>query len=395
MGGKAERGRRPRGRLRWLWIAGGSVLVLGVGALALSRCGYLSGFVPSGLVGGAGQTDEIELPEGFRIHVYAEVEGVRSMTQGPDGVLFVGSRGASKVHAVVDEDADYRADDVVVIADGLNMPNGVAWRDGSLWVAEIGRVLRFDGLEGSLDDPPEPEVVYDGLPKEGHHGWKFIRFGPDGKLYVPIGMPCNVCDPEDERFGTITRMNPDGTEFEIFAEGVRNTVGFDWNPETDVLWFTDNGRDWMSDDRPADELNRAPDEGMHFGFPYCHGRDRPDPEYDRLSCEETTPPVVELGPHVAALGMRFYTAEQFPERYRGGVFIAEHGSWNRSVPIGYRVMFVPVEDGEPGEPEVFARGWLKGGVGWGRPVDVEVLDDGSMLVSDDKGGVIYRIVYEG
>ncbi len=361
-----------------------------------ARCGYFAGFAPAALAGGAPQLEEIELPPGFEIDVYArDVPGARSMTSGPDGVLFVGSRGEGRVYAVVDRDGDRRADEVKVIARGLDSPNGVAWRDGSLYVAEISRVIRFDDLAGRLDDPPEPVVVNDSFPSETHHGWKFIAFGPDDMLYVPVGAPCNVCDPEDERFASIMRMRLDGTGLEVFAHGVRNTVGFDFHPETGVLWFTDNGRDWLGDDRPPDELNRAPRPGMHFGFPYCHGRDNRDPEHRGPSCDETTPPVVELEPHVAALGMRFYVGSRFPRRYRGGIFVAEHGSWNRTDPIGYRVMFVPVEDGRAGPARVFARGWLSGTVAWGRPVDVEVLDDGSLLVSDDKAGMIYRIRYTG
>jgi len=271
----------------------------------------------------------------------------------------------------------------------------VAYRDGDLYVAEISRVVRFDDIAERLDDPPEPVVVNDSFPEETHHGWKFIRFGPDGMLYVPVGAPCNVCESEDERFASITRMQPDGSGFEIYARGVRNTVGFDWNPADGVLWFTDNGRDWMGDDRPPDELNRAPEPGMHFGFPYCHG-DLPDDEFtEGPSCEETVQPEAEFVPHVAALGMRFYDAEQFPERYHGGVFVAEHGSWNRTVPVGYRVVFVPIEGAEAGEVRTFAEGWLTSTGAWGRPVDLEVMGDGSLLVSDDKAGTIHRIHYTG
>lgn len=365
--------------------------VVGITAL---RCGYFAGMAPATLTGGAPQLDTIELPPGFGIHVYAEdVPGARSMTRGPDGVLFVGSRDAGRVYALIDSDGNHRAETVKVIARDLNSPNGVAYRDGDLYVAEISKVLRFDDIAGRLDEPPAPVVVNASFPAETKHGWKFIAFGPDDMLYVPVGAPCNVCDPEDERFSTIMRMKPDGSSLEVFARGIRNTVGFDWNPETDVLWFTDNGRDWMGDDRPPDELNRAPRPGMHFGFPHCHGTDLPDPEHDRLKCAQTVAPEVELVPHVAALGMRFYDGTQFPARYRGGVFIAEHGSWNRTDAVGYRVEFVPVEEGRAGPAQVFAEGWLSGGAAWGRPVDVEILGDGSLLVSDDKAGMIYRIHY--
>jgi glucose/arabinose dehydrogenase len=273
------------------------------------------------------------------------------------------------------------------------MPNGVAFRNGSLYVAEIDRVQRFDEIEKRLKDPPTPVVINDKYPSDEAHGWKFIRFGPDGKLYVPVGAPCNVCLKNDERYASITRINRDGGDFEIYAKGIRNTVGFDWHPKTGELWFTDNGRDWLGDDLPPDELNRVSAKGQHFGFPHCHGKDISDPKYSTRDCAEFIPPVLELGPHVAALGMRFYTGKMFPEKYRGGIFIAQHGSWNRSDPIGYRVMFVKLEGNRSVAYEVFAEGWLRGGKAWGRPVDVLVMPDGALLVSDDRAGAIYRISF--
>jgi glucose/arabinose dehydrogenase len=274
------------------------------------------------------------------------------------------------------------------------MPNGVAFHNGALYVAEVNRVLRFDNIEARLKNPPQPVVVNDSFPTKKHHGWKFIRFGPDGKLYVPVGAPCNVCESDDQRFATIMRMNPDGTGLEIFARGVRNTVGFDWHPVTRELWFTDNGRDWMGDDQPPDELNRAPIGGLHFGFPYRHGKDVTDPEHGRkMKKGEFVPPELELGPHVASLGMRFYTGAMFPPEYRNRIFIAEHGSWNRSDPLGYRVTTVRLEGNRAVDYQVFAEGWLQEGRAWGRPVDVQVMPDGALLVSDDKAGVIYRISY--
>ena len=339
--------------------------------------------------------DRIKLPPGFNIEVYApRVPNARSMTLSPSGILFVGSRGKGNVYAVLDHDRDYKADEVVVLASGMNMPNGVAFRDGALYVAEINRVLRFDQIESRLKNPPEPVVVNDSFPKDRHHGWKFIRFGPDGKLYVPVGAPCNVCLKEDPRYATIMRMNPDGSELEIFAHGVRNTVGFDWHPVTKELWFTDNGRDWLGDNLPPDELNHAPKPGLHFGFPFCHGKNIPDPRFGRPGkCQETTPPAMELGPHVAALGMRFYTGTMFPEEYKHQIFIAEHGSWNRTTKIGYRITLVRLKGNKAVSYEVFAEGWLQGRHAWGRPVDVEIMPDGSMLISDDKAGAIYRITY--
>jgi glucose/arabinose dehydrogenase len=287
----------------------------------------------------------------------------------------------------------------------MDTPNGVAFRDGALYVAEVDRILRYDNIESRLESPPPPVVVGQKFPAETHHGWKFIRFGPDGWLYVPVGAPCNVCEP-DERHGLIARIRVDAARataasgpaasgYEVFARGVRNSVGFDWQPETRELWFTDNGRDMMGDDLPSDELNHAPAKGMHFGFPYCHQGDTPDPGFSRRACSEFTPPALKLGPHVAALGMRFYTGAQFPAEFRGNIFIAEHGSWNRSRKIGYRVARVVVEGGRAVRHEVFAEGWLQGESAWGRPVDIELMPDGSLLVSDDGAGAIYRIAYTG
>lgn len=340
----------------------------------------------------------ITLPDGFRIDYFAsDVPGARSLTRSPSGIVYVGTRREGNVYAVVDANGDQRAERVVTVASGLRLPNGVAWRDGSLYVAEISRILRYDSIDDRLDDPPAPVVIRDDFPTEQAHGWKFIAFGPDGDLYVPVGVPCNICEPPASIYGTITRMALDGSARTIIARGVRNTVGFDWQPGTGTLWFTDNGRDRMGDDLPPDELNRLGGPGQHFGFPYCHGADILDPEFGRgRSCDEFVAPARELGPHVAALGMRFYTGTMFPERWRGGIFIAEHGSWNRSVPIGYRITFVGVEGDQATSYEILAQGWLNSRTGeaWGRPVDVLVMPDGALLVSDDRAGAIYRISYE-
>jgi glucose/arabinose dehydrogenase len=338
---------------------------------------------------------EITLPPGFTINTYAEgVPNARSMVLSPDGALFVGSRTEGNLYAVLDEDQDYKADEVITLKQGLNMPNGVAFRDGALYVAEVHRVLRYDNVEANLRSLPEPVVVSQEFPSDRHHGWKFIRFGPDGLLYVPVGAPCNVCEPPQPIYSAISRMQPDGTGLELFASGIRNSVGFDWHPETGELWFTDNGRDELGDDVPPDELNRAPEPGLHFGFPYCHGGTIADPQFgETRACDEFTPPAQPLGPHVAALGMRFYTGQMFPEEYHNQIFIAEHGSWNRSEPIGYRIMLVRLEGNEAAGYEVFAEGWLRNGQPWGRPVDLLVMPDGSLLVSDDFAGAIYRITY--
>ncbi len=337
--------------------------------------------------------EKLRVPDGFRLEVFtADVPGARSLTHAPSGTVFVGTRD-DKVYAVVDADRDGRADRVVTLASGLTEPNGVAFRDGSLWVAEINRLVRFPDVERHLDAPGEPVVIGAPFPSDRHHGWKFIRFGPDGLLYVPEGMPCNVCAPENPIYGTIMRMRPDGGGRETFARGIRNTVGFDWSPDAHELWFTDNGRDLMGDDRPPDELDRAPHPNMDFGFPHCHGKDIPDPDFAAgRRCDEFTAPEWLLPAHVAALGMRFYTGTMFPPPYRGQIFIAEHGSWNRTTPIGYRVTIVHRDGPEATSYETFVDGWLEAGKPWGRPVDVEVMDDGALLVSDDHAGAVYRIV---
>lgn len=340
--------------------------------------------------------ERIKLPPGFEIGLYAgNVPNARSMALSPRGTLFVGTRSAGNVYAIVDHNKDNKGDEIITIATGLNMPNGVAFRDGALYVAEVNRVLRIDNVEQRLNNPPPPVIVNDRFPRDRSHGWKFIAFGPDGRLYVPVGAPCNICEPDENRYAVITRMKPDGTSREVFARGVRNTVGFDWHPETKELWFTDNGRDWLGDNNPPDELNHAPKPGMHFGYPYCHGGDIPDPEFgQKRPCAAFTPPAQKLGPHVASLGMRFYTAAAFPPRYRNQIFIAEHGSWNRSTPIGYRVTLVRLVNNRAVAYEVFAEGWLQGSRAWGRPVDILVMPDGSLLVSDDHAGAIYRISYK-
>lgn len=341
--------------------------------------------------------NEIKLPQGFKIDIYADnVDNARSMTLSDNGVLFVGTR-ESRVYAVVDENKDYKADKVITIADGMNSPNGVAFRNGSLYVAEINRVLRYDNIENNLGNPPGPVIVNDGFPGDTHHGWKFIRFGPDNKLYVPVGAPCNIClRDDDERYASIMSMNEDGSGLEVYAHGIRNTVGFDWNPQDNVLWFTDNGRDWLGDNAPPDELNRAPGKGMHFGYPFVHGDDIRDPEFgEGADINKYTKPAMKLGPHVAALGMRFYTGDMFPAEYKNQIFIAEHGSWNRTSKLGYRVMLVKVNGSNAVSYEPFAEGWLQGDSVSGRPVDVLVMPDGSLLISDDYAGVIYRITYSG
>jgi glucose/arabinose dehydrogenase len=342
------------------------------------------------------QNNQIKLPPGFKIEVYASnIPNARSMVLSKSGILFVGTRSAGNVYALLDTNKDYKVDEVITVASGLDMPNGVDLKDGDLYVAEVSRVIKFKNIESNFRNNPQFTVVRDDFPKDRSHGWKFIKFGPDGKLYVPVGAPCNICLREDDpRYASITRMNPDGSDFEIFASGVRNTVGFDWKPETKELWFTDNGRDMLGDDIPPDELNCAPEIGLHFGYPFLHGKNILDPEYGAQGDTSLyTKPVQELGPHVAALGMKFYTGTMFPPEYRNQIFIAEHGSWNRSKKIGYRVTLVRLEGNKAISYEPFAEGWLKGENVSGRPVAIELMPDGSMLVSDDFADCIYRISY--
>jgi glucose/arabinose dehydrogenase len=274
------------------------------------------------------------------------------------------------------------------------MPNGVAFSNGSLYVAEVNRILRYDNIEEQIHFPPKPIIVNNSFPRDKYHGWKYIAIGPDEMLYVPVGAPCNICEKEDPRYSTIMRLKLDGGGLEIYTHGVRNTVGFDWHPLTKELWFTNNGRDWMGDDLPPDTLHHAPGKGLHFGFPYCHAGDIPDPKYGKKrSCKEFAQPALRLDPHVAPLGMKFYTGNMFPLRYRNKVFIAEHGSWNRSVPIGYRITMAVFERNRPVDYEIFAEGWLQNNKAWGRPVDIIIMKDGSLLISDDRAGAIYRIIY--
>jgi len=338
---------------------------------------------------------DIRLPPGFVIETYARVPGARSLALGSGGTVFVGSLQGGRVHAVRPP-VDGKPARVTVLAEGLRAPNGVAFRDGALYVAEISRILRYDDVEKRLDERPKPVIVSDRFPSDQHHGWKYIAFGPDGWLYVPVGAPCNVCESEPDRYALLARIRPDGSGYEVFARGIRNTVGFDWHPETRELWFNDHGRDNLGDDLPSCELNHAPRAGLHFGFPYCHQGDTPDPEFGaRRSCAEFVPPAWKLGGHVAPDGLRFYTGAQFPPEYRHRAFIAQHGSWNRSRKSGYRVVSAEIRDGRVVRVEPFAEGWLQGERHWGRPVDLLVMPDGSLLVSDDHAGAIYRIIYRG
>lgn len=337
--------------------------------------------------------DQLQLPAGFEIAVYADgLENARAMALSDNGTLFVGSRRAGKLYAARDNDNDGVAEQVVVLDRDLELPTGLVWVNDSLYVAALSKIVRYDGLAASLDAVSTPTVIVDDLPTERHHGWKYLELGPDGKLYFGIGAPCNICLTPG--FATIERVNLDGSQRETVALGVRNTVGLAFHPDSGKLWFTDNGRDMLGDDLPPDELNRLDVVGQHFGYPYCHGRDVKDPEFgDNVNCAGYTAPVQLFGAHVAPLGLDFYTGTLFPAAYQGHLFVAEHGSWNRSSKVGYQVSLVRLDGEEAVSYEPFITGWLQGQDNWGRPADVLQHPDGSLLISDDQAGVVYRVTY--
>jgi glucose/arabinose dehydrogenase len=374
--------------------------------VALLSCVFAGGLVISGQQSPS-PLASLVLPPGFQAAVFADnVDNARSMALGPRGTVFVGSRTVGKVHAVVDSDGDHRADRVVLIASGLDQPNGIAMRNGALYVATASRLLRYDNIEQNLDAPAAPVTVRADLPNPNRgHTWKYIAFGPDDLLYMSVGAPCNVCESAAME-SAILRMKPDGTDLEVFAQGVRNSVGFDWHPVTRDLWFTDNGRDMLGDDVPNDELNVATRQGQHFGFPFCHQGDVSDPQFgSQRACSTAEPPAQNLGPHVAALGVMFYTGSMFPASYQNAAIIAQHGSWNRSTPIGYRVMVARTDGRRVTSYEPFVDGFLPGiragapggrGAGAaaiGRPADVMQMPDGSVLISDDSGNRLIRVSY--
>ncbi|NID16483.1 PQQ-dependent sugar dehydrogenase [Luteibacter yeojuensis] len=337
----------------------------------------------------------LKVPPGFHIAVWTDqVPNAREMALGAKNTVFVGSNDAGKVYAV-SYAPDGSVEKVRTLATGLKLPVGVAFHGGDLYVSAVSRIYVLRDIENHLDAPPKPEVITDKLHTETAHGWKFIAFGPDGKLYVPVGAPCNICDRGDEGFAQMLRMNPDGSGVETVARGIRNSVGFDWRPTDKTLWFTDNGRDMLGDDVPNDELNHVTKAGEHFGYPYCHQGDTLDPEFGKgKDCKDYTPPVLKLGPHVAALGLRFYNGKQFPAAWHGALIVAEHGSWNRSAKSGYRVMTVRLNGNKVVSYEPLVEGFLKDEEVSGRPADVQPLPDGSLLVSDDDNGAIYRVTYK-
>lgn len=345
-------------------------------------------------VGAGGATlplAQLTLPPEYRIDLAARVTDARQMALADNGVLFVGSRRAGRVVALTDRDGDGYYEQQHLIADGLTLPSGVAVRGADLYVAALNRVLHYPGVADHPDKPPQALTITDRLPDSTHHGWKYLKFGPDGWLYLNVGAPCNICRRSDPRFATLLRIDPATGQQEVYASGVRNSVGFAWHPQDGSLWFTDNGRDHLGDDQPDDELNRTDRAGLHFGYPFEHGHGIADPLYGEQGQGPFQRPVLGLGAHVAPLGLTFYSGSQFPGATPDTLFIAEHGSWNRSLKVGYRVVKVETAAGRVVSHTPFISGWLQGQRHWGRPVDVMVDRDGSLLISDDFAGAIYRV----
>jgi glucose/arabinose dehydrogenase len=339
---------------------------------------------------------KIKLPPGFKAEVWqAGILDARGMREGDQGTVFVSSLFvAGKIYAVVERGGKR---EVKTIAEKLFLPNGIEFYKGALYVATPKDITRYDDIEAKLDNPPKPVMVYDKLPGDVPHGWKFIKIGPDGKLYVPIGAPCNICVPDVAKgYTTMLRMNLDGSNVETILKGMRNTVGFDFHPETKELWFGDNQRDWLSEDMPQDEVNRVTKAGQDFGYPYCHGGTMTDPQFGwGKDCKSYVKPALLIGPHAAPLGMRFYTGKMFPEKYRNAIFLTRHGPWNRTQKYAADVVAIFIDKKGNARMEPFLTGLVENNSYLGRPADVLVLKDGSLLVSDDHNGAIYRISYAG
>ena len=339
--------------------------------------------------------EALRLPPGFQISVFAELTNPRQLALSESGIVYAGSFRAGNLYGVIDANSDGSADKVVTIDRDLTLPTGIAIQDGDLYVGAVDKLLVYQNIDQTFESSPEPFVLYDELPEETHHGWKYLGFSPEDHLFFNVGAPCNVCEKENPWFATIMSLDLDREPLqpEIFASGVRNTAGFSWHPGTGELWFTDNGRDLLGDDTPSCELNRAPKAGLHFGFTYMHASSVIDPEFGAPAFP-VEPPVVELGPHVAPLAMNFYTGTMFPERYRGKIFIAEHGSWNRTPEAGHTGYNITMVNPETGATTILIDGWLKNNVAWGRPTDILEMPDGSLLIADDHANVIYRLTYE-
>jgi len=339
---------------------------------------------------------DLKTPPGFRISVLTDqVPNARQMALSDSGILYVGSRRAGKIYAVPLSNAAGSPSRVVLVDSNLTMPSGIVMRGKDLYVGALNQILRYRNIDNHFSANPEPEIITDSLPNKTHHGWKYLSLGPDGNLYVPVGAPCNICLSENEEFASILKVDPDTGKHSLYAQGVRNTVGLAWHPEKHTLWFSDNGRDRLGDDTPAEELNEVTEPGQHFGYPFIHAGTIRDPKFGAgHDSKDYEPPRVKIQAHSAALGITFYTADHFPKTYQGALFIAEHGSWNRSSKVGYQVSVVRFNKGRP-IYEAFASGWLKGQKSWGRPNDVLMTPQGELLVSDDQSGTIFRISYEG
>jgi glucose/arabinose dehydrogenase len=339
--------------------------------------------------------DTIKVPDGFKVELWAHgLPGGRAMARGDKGKLYVGTRGIGRVYEITDQGGKRT---VRIVAEKMTQPAGVAFRNGSLYVASIDKMLRYDGIEDKPDVQPVDLSSKFNFPPLQHHNWKYLAFGPDEKLYVPFGGPCNICEPPTDEYAQIRRYNPDGSGMEVIARGIRNSIGFDWDPRTGDLWFTDNGRDWMGEEGPEEELNHVTKVGLDFGFPYCHANGIPDPQYKRQDpCKGVTMPVALLGPHAAVLGMIFYKGRMFPAAYKDTIFVARKGSWNRTKLFGYDVVNVKVDpDGKNPKVTPFMTGFMDAGQNkfWGRPAYVLQMPDGALLVSDEQIGAIYRVSY--
>ncbi len=337
--------------------------------------------------------NKIKLPPGFLIQVWATIPDAKSLAIGKQGTVFVSSKATGSIYAI--SQSDSKEKQIRIIANGLKSPSGIAYYDGALYVTALNRIFRFDQIENNLDHINEPVTIYENLPKESFHSTRYMALGPDNLLYITIGAPCDACEADPMQYALIARINPNGNNFEIYAQGVRNSLGLDWHPQTNQLWFSDIGRDWMGEDIPPDELNQATAQGLHFGFPYCHANNILDPKFGaKRGCNKSQPPIAELEPHVSPQGIKFYSGRMFPPQYHDQLFIAEHGSWNRRSPVGFRLQHFQIEKNQLVKKEIFAEGWFIDQKAWGRPTDLLVMPDGALLVSDDLAGVIYRISYQ-
>jgi len=379
----------------WITIISPLSRSLRLGRLILPRVFCLLLLVPCDAKSHDLPLEALRLPPGFQISVFAELTNPRQLALSESGIVYAGSFRPGHLYGVIDANSDGSADKVVTIDHDLTLPTGIAIQDGDLYVGAVNKLLVYQNIDQTFESSPKPYVLYDELPEETHHGWKYLGFSPEDKLFFNVGAPCNVCERENPWFATIMSLDLDREPLqpEIFAHGVRNSAGFSWHPGTGELWFTDNGRDLLGDDTPSCELNRAPRAGLHFGFPYLHASSVIDPKFGAPAFP-VVPPVVELGPHVAPLAIKFYTGTMFPEQYRGQIFIAEHGSWNRTPEAGHTGYNITMVNPETGATTILIDGWLKNNVAWGRPADILEMPDGSLLIADDHANVIYRLTYE-